>query len=351
MIESILSNIAILLLMHLCINTLYLKKLPTKLTGALHIAGTIFTIVCFYFVAYKINGFYFDYRVIPIAIIGLFHGWKYAFPVIIVSALARLGFGGEGAVFEILFTLVIPGTATSLLHLFSFNALTYKRGFIFFTFIWLIADLPLILQVADAAELYQWLPIRFVSFHFLSLLMYFFITNGWKQLEMIEKLQFYAEHDQLTGLYNLRKFIQLIDKCPGWGEKEHYIAMIDLDRFKVINDTYGHLTGDKVLEDLAAFLLEIKPENMIVGRYGGEEFIGCLAVSNAENAASTLEEIRLKIRNHHFYTFDGERIKQISVSIGFAKLTDQGKVEAAVSLADKQLYKAKKNGRNQVCSF
>ena len=125
------------------------------------------------------------------------------------------------------------------------------------------------------------------------------------------------------------------------------VAMIDIDHFKQINDTYGHPAGDAVLQDLAGVLkARLRPDDEL-GRYGGEEFCAILPETPLDGAVKMAEDLRRLIEEHAFAA-DGHPIK-VTVSIGVTELEEGQDVRAIYKAADDRLYDAKRGGRNQVC--
>jgi diguanylate cyclase (GGDEF)-like protein len=126
------------------------------------------------------------------------------------------------------------------------------------------------------------------------------------------------------------------------------LLMIDIDHFKYVNDTYGHLAGDSVLRDLANILEKrLRPDDEL-GRYGGEEFCAILPETSLEGAARIGEELRRLVEDHAFMV-EGEQIK-VTISIGVAEKKKGQDMKAFYKSADELLYQAKRSGRNKVCS-
>jgi diguanylate cyclase (GGDEF)-like protein len=124
--------------------------------------------------------------------------------------------------------------------------------------------------------------------------------------------------------------------------------MIDIDHFKDINDTYGHLAGDSVLRELAWILQKrLRPDDEL-GRYGGEEFCAILPETPLDGATRIAEELRTMVEQHSFVV-EGERIK-VTISIGAAELQKGMDLKGFYKSADELLYQAKRAGRNRVCS-
>lgn len=160
---------------------------------------------------------------------------------------------------------------------------------------------------------------------------------------LYKKVHYNANYDSLTGIYNRRKIIENINKLKERSDYEcenYYIAMMDIDNFKKINDVYGHIIGDKVLVESASLIRNLIGPEDIVGRYGGEEFIIILKNRN-NNFKDTLERVRRGIEQLSIEINNDEYIN-ITVSIGVAKFDVKNMtLEENIALADKSLYKAK----------
>ncbi len=156
--------------------------------------------------------------------------------------------------------------------------------------------------------------------------------------------------DGLTQVNNKRFFLEFIEREMGRCHRYNRalsLMMIDIDHFKQINDTNGHLAGDYVLRELAAAIKPRVRKEECFARYGGEEFAYVMPESGGENTRKLAEKIRRLVEDHRF-TFEGKEIK-VTLSIGVADLTgDMTEPLQFIKLADANLYKAKKTGRNRV---
>ena len=158
-------------------------------------------------------------------------------------------------------------------------------------------------------------------------------------------LEYNINHDQLTGLYNRRYFYSAIETIKR-STKEFSLAMVDLDNFKKINDTYGHEVGDAVLKDLSEILMSSMGENDIAVRWGGEEFILFMPGADIDSAEKKLEKMQTKIREHQV-NFAGKSIS-FTATIGLACGDDLQKYEQVINTADQMLYYGKNNGKNRI---
>lgn len=164
-----------------------------------------------------------------------------------------------------------------------------------------------------------------------------------------------SEKDTLTGLYNRRKLDSKLKEIASarlqgrrLSDKAHadFLCILDLDRFKRINDAYGHLIGDEVLLIFANILRQTLRDSDLIFRYGGEEFIVLLQDIDPATVADVLGRIRFNVERHVF-----PQVGQVTVSIGYTILDNHMPPTQSLENADRALYYAKDNGRNQVCDY
>jgi diguanylate cyclase (GGDEF)-like protein len=155
-----------------------------------------------------------------------------------------------------------------------------------------------------------------------------------------------ANTDELTGACNRRRFFALAEEvraaAPDGGA---CIALLDLDHFKQINDSYGHLAGDAVIRSACAAILQQCREVDLVGRYGGEELVICLPGGSLEHGMAVAERIRQAIAEQHAI-YEGHAI-EVTASIGVAAYRAGETLSQWLSRADEALYLAKHAGRNR----
>lgn len=159
--------------------------------------------------------------------------------------------------------------------------------------------------------------------------------------------------DSLTGLYNQRGVTEQLEGIWQLGKRYHYrvtIAMLDVDHFKDVNDTYGHPVGDMVLRELSTLVKDTVRASDIVGRYGGDELVIIFPNADQEDLRSFCDRLRTAVRDHVFC--EGLHDLRLTVSIGIASSSGQDWLvlssDSVVSQADKALYVAKQSGRDQV---
>ena len=165
-----------------------------------------------------------------------------------------------------------------------------------------------------------------------------------------QQLSYQASHDLLTGLYNRRKFEEYLEEIlidTREEDRHHTLFYLDLDDFKVVNDTCGHVAGDELLKQLPALFNEILRTGDIVARLGGDEFGIILQNCGVQQATLIAEKIREKIKSFRFVWED--RTFEIGVSIGVVGIdVDNAEMSFILSSADMACYAAKDAGRNCV---
>ncbi|MCL1939196.1 MAG: diguanylate cyclase [Desulfovibrionaceae bacterium] len=161
--------------------------------------------------------------------------------------------------------------------------------------------------------------------------------------EVIKK----SKLDPLTHLYTRAAFDEALPKLAAPGSDGFSCIMFDIDHFKRVNDTFGHIAGDTVLKAVASLLKEHSRERDIVCRYGGEEFIMLLPGVKVDRAIMVAERIRRCIQKH-VYLPDGQCV---TISAGCSAYITGEPGTAVVQRADKALYMAKDSGRNSVCAI
>ena len=161
--------------------------------------------------------------------------------------------------------------------------------------------------------------------------------------------------DGLTGLYNhayLKRFLDLEIKRSQRQGHSTSLLMIDLDNFKQINDSLGHMAGDAILREVARRVKDSIREIDVAARYGGEEFAVVLPYGDSQALRKVGERIRGLIEDRPFLIPGREDDQQVTVSVGGAVYpTDAATVDALIDTADRMLYQAKRDGKNRVVIF
>jgi len=166
-----------------------------------------------------------------------------------------------------------------------------------------------------------------------------------------EALREQATHDPLTGLWNRYALLEALEREHSRAAREGTplaVIMVDLDHFKHVNDTYGHLAGDAVLRETAGRMQAVVRSYDLVGRFGGEEFLIVLPGTSGANAAQLAERLRAAVA-HDPVCHDGVPIPvTASFGVGAGGTAPGGDPQTLIRLADEALYRAKENGRNRI---
>ena len=184
-----------------------------------------------------------------------------------------------------------------------------------------------------------------------------FLINNFFEMKQtidknIEKLQYNASYDFLTKIFNRKTYFEISEEIFELSKRQNEpfsILLIDIDHFKRINDTYGHLIGDEVLKFVSSNISKLLRKSDILGRYGGEEFIVTLPNTKLDNAKTIAEKINKYIYDNHYVneTYN----LQLSVSVGIAQIKKETNLTDLIHKADEALYKAKNYGRNRVVVY
>jgi len=165
--------------------------------------------------------------------------------------------------------------------------------------------------------------------------------------ETINQLEYFANYDVMTNIYNRRKFFNLATSRFINSKNNLYAVMLDIDNFKNINDSYGHSMGDIVIKMIASTIEENLDDEMILGRIGGEEFAIICNANSKGYVFDKIDNIRKIIEQLNFKANDNTNIN-CTISIGIAKYNENiASIDHLLQIADEALYEAKETGRNK----
>jgi len=175
-----------------------------------------------------------------------------------------------------------------------------------------------------------------------------------KKLEATHKeLELLASIDPMTKLYNRRYFQTTAENILDLAKRDDKhlsILMLDIDKFKRINDTYGHPVGDQVIIHLANKLIQHQRKSDVICRFGGEEFLILLPNTSIDGAKIVSEKIRSDIEQSDITLEDGSKLNfTVSIGVAIIDTKNDDNIEISIQKADNALYKAKESGRNRVC--
>ncbi|MDU8643675.1 MULTISPECIES: diguanylate cyclase [Pseudomonas syringae group] len=207
---------------------------------------------------------------------------------------------------------------------------------------------PAVKLYGNMAQIYACLPVLVIYPIFIGWMSHQVTLKLWEHRNILRKI---SRTDSLTGLLNHGAWKDLLDLEYVKSQNQHQqcvIALIDIDHFKVINDTYGHLMGDTVLQNISEALMENLRDSDLIGRCGGDEFCVILPDTHLFQAREILERTRLAIDE---MTYSLQRDLKVSLSIGIAAYSPElPDASSWLHEADKALYLAKSTGRNCVAS-
>jgi diguanylate cyclase (GGDEF)-like protein len=176
--------------------------------------------------------------------------------------------------------------------------------------------------------------------------------------EYQHKIRRLLSHDDLTGLLSSRSFFSELRRevsRSGDQKRQFCVLMMDVDHFKQVNDTYGHLTGSKTLEEIGFSITQILRSGDAAARFGGEEFAAFLLDAELSQGLIAAERIRQAIEEREFSVLKkGKAVEthRVTISIGIAAFpSDSTDPIELVEMADSALYRAKREGRNRVCAY
>lgn len=161
-----------------------------------------------------------------------------------------------------------------------------------------------------------------------------------------QSLRYTTNHDALTGLYNRRFLERYIEEIPHHARTDYVVAMVDIDFFKKVNDTYGHEAGDIVLAKVSACLMSLAGKENLAVRWGGEEFILYFPKKTPEEVYEMMEGLRKQIEEMVIET-DQKKIR-VTITSGIGIGLAESNYEKVINSADEKLYLGKQRGRNQV---
>jgi len=167
-----------------------------------------------------------------------------------------------------------------------------------------------------------------------------------KLSQTLKSLDYMASRDPMTGIYNRRRFFDLAQNMLD-STTNLFAVMIDIDKFKLINDNYGHPFGDIVIKSVVNTVSKNLPQNAIFGRLGGEEFAIIYEAESLEDVKNDVELIRKSVEDLEEKYED--KIVKFTISNGISRKKDDDNLDELLKRADEALYEAKESGRNRVC--
>ncbi|MGG0171046.1 GGDEF domain-containing protein [Paenibacillus dokdonensis] len=298
-----------------------------------------------------------DMRHLTVVVIGVYMGWLPALLCSVVLGIGRIAlYGWSPAALIACLGMLVVGLLCAYISTFSWSRL-FKMNMMNLVSMAVIF-VTLSLNLDNMTTVMRYYPTQLIISVIACLFLYVITEHIDSSNVLFAQLEKRATTDHLTQLNNLRQFEwSLHNEMAGAKLRSENLSLlsIDIDHFKLVNDTYGHAAGDEVLRDLGKILLAQARPIGIVSRNGGEEFTVLLPNCSSALAIATAEKIRKAVQANVFkLPALSQKKLRITVSIGAATYpadTEATETEnALVELADKALYQAKNSGRNKVCS-
>ena len=180
------------------------------------------------------------------------------------------------------------------------------------------------------------------------------IAGALEKSRLIQELQKQVAYDQLTGIYNKNTMLKHCEAQTNLSLRHKQpmsIIFMDIDNFKVFNDTHGHLLGDKLLSDFARIMKKCCRTSDMIGRFGGEEFVMIASQTTKEHAYLLCNKLKESMRKHKFTGSANARVP-ITFSAGISSFPEDGAaVDELLKKADQAMYKSKKAGKNTITLY
>ncbi|MGH4124161.1 MAG: diguanylate cyclase [Clostridium sp.] len=292
-----------------------------------------------------------DFRHIAILLAALYGGGFASIIAGITIATFRISYFGvsDPAIIASICILIVAIACALLSKL---NLKGFKK-WIYMNFVsLLIITSSFLLIIKDLVILRHTLLHFWLASFIIGILAYYISNYMNTSIKLLNRLKQESTIDFLTGLNNVRQFDNALNKSfVNVKDKNERLSIliIDIDFFKKVNDTYGHLAGDSVLQQLGVILSTFCRSFDIVSRIGGEEFSVILPDCPSNQSMEVAERLRLSVETHEFVISDEIKLN-ISISIGAATYPDNvSDLEDLIKEADNALYAAKHSGRNKVC--
>lgn len=312
------------------------------------VAGLISVLLVLNSVTY--DGAKIDLRLVALVTAFFYGGWISGGITFIGIVGARFSITPPGVYEGLILTILICVSLLVTASIYRRFSTRTMKDYLILISIGIAYSLPALYLLTDTYV--HFLKISFVYIIFILLggyVTYQFLQELRKHFQFVQTQQELALTDGLTNLANRRK----LDETLAHYDQHGYafsVLIVDIDFFKSVNDTYGHDGGDVVLRQLSQLLQHCSPDEAVVGRYGGEEFVVLLPDMPLNEAVRLGETIRSACADQHF-VFSTYPAFHVTLSIGAAS-SDQGETSfEVVQKADQSLYQAKQTGRNKVVGY
>ncbi len=355
MINSLFVNASILITF-LCLSNPFFKDTPLSIHSNVKVKLTIGTILGICGCVLMLNGvsissnMFMDFRVIALIISVIYCGPISAVVTAICIIAFRVGYFGIYSTSIVATVNLI--TLTIIFSLLSISNYSFKIKYIIMCIMNVLSSILWTAALEkDPIIIIKVLLHYILSNIIVSIIIYYVMVYWFKTKELYLKLKYESTKDYLTGLNNVREFDLKLNQTVSdtlENNKKLSLLMLDIDNFKKVNDTYGHISGDLILKQFSQILINSCRSFDFVSRKGGEEFCIILPDSDYTAAFEIAETIRKNVQENNFITDDNEKIK-ITTSVGVSSYPSKtNNISDLMEIADRALYCAKNSGKNQV---
>ncbi|SPT62094.1 Diguanylate cyclase DosC [Aerococcus viridans] len=298
--------------------------------------------ICLMMSSFIFEGVRFDFRPALFAYTMVYLDKEIAHPTIVLVAICRFFFGD----LTLSSLNLLIALAYILLSLGVFDRIKAKHSkffqLCFLVMMNIVITAPMtLIRIENPAQVFS-------AYLLLAVLSSVFINVSYHFTNDLDKLYQTSVHDSLTALYNARKLDEDLGKISE-NNDSYSLLILDVDNFKNLNDTYGHLVGDKALEEIGIVMKNLKSDLFDYYRYGGEEYVSLVFDCTGQKTLDLAETIHDRIAEMSLLSEEGEPLK-ITVSIGVAHRNPHEDMKSTLLRADQALYQAKHRGKNQMVS-
>lgn len=315
------------------------------------LAGGLMGMLLMHFSIAVAQGTIADFRHLPIVLLMLFAGKKSALISTIIIAAGRFLFSVSVSSYIALVVSIFLYIGLLVIDQWKREAGLKEKAVMMILYSSFLYTAVLITRITDTSILYPLVILYGVISVAGGMFSVFFMNYVRTTEYLLRKYEIESTIDYLTGLKNVRKFNHIYkhyQKQAASTGQSLAVAMIDIDHFKKVNDTYGHAAGDFILMEMAQIFESVLEKDAYVFRKGGEEFVALFPSASYGRVVTLMEACRKRVEHHPFEINDYTQVfSTISIGISQYPSTDTESSEL-IEIADQKLYKAKQRGRNVI---
>lgn len=291
-----------------------------------------------------------DLRHVPVALVALYGGIIPPLIAAVVISIGRYIIDVNFSSHVALFMMLLIGLGSGIISYYVKMTL-WKKWIVILLYSQAIFSIALFIVAPVYLDVLDFAILHVVFTLIGGILAFYFVKYIRRNSELFLKYQEYSRKDSLTNLFNVRSFYHYYHQYLNDAKEKGtplILIMLDIDRFKTINDTYGHMAGDEILKQLATLIKNEAGDDAITSRNGGEEFSIMYSSKNIDEVYKIAEHIRSLVAQTPFQ-LPNKKVVQLTVSMGIAQYEQYMQSDFALyQVADNALYEAKNKGRNRI---